>query len=95
MSYEQDPYLLQNIMDKNSANMTCRRPIRLMQVSLQMKGLQWLLTLKSNFPQKVTFIGHVLWCVLHARGPSANVMEGIFKGMVASTDPATVRTASE
>lgn len=25
---------------------------------------------------------------------AANVMEGIFKGMVASTDPASVRTAS-
>lgn len=52
----------------------------------------------TDFPKvtfmKSYFIGHVLGVFSMQQVHAANVMEGIFKGMVASTDPASVRTAS-
>ncbi|MDH8178996.1 hypothetical protein QIG81_24540 [Klebsiella pneumoniae] len=53
----------------------------------------------TDFP-KVTFIKKLLLSAMFfgvfsmQQVHAANVMEGIFKGMVASTDPASVRTAS-
>ncbi|MGS3491652.1 hypothetical protein ACB272_04605 [Klebsiella pneumoniae] len=53
----------------------------------------------TDFP-KVTFMKKLLLSAMFfgvfsmQQVHAANVMEGIFKGMVASTDPASVRTAS-
>ena len=52
----------------------------------------------ATYIKKVTFLKKLLLSAMFfgvfsmQEVHSANVMEGIFKGMVASTDPATVRT---
>lgn len=49
---------------------------------------------KVTFVKKLLLLPLLVGVVCMQEVHAANVMEGIFKGMVASTDPATVRTAS-